>query len=300
MSDRDGWVSPFEAPTFTRVSNYLLDKTMPQLSPGAWKLLCVILRATIGFRDEETMGRLKEDTLSYSQLLARSGFRQPRSISRAQKELVEHGIIRRRASHAKRSGLVAPPFTYELNPDWLLDVDELRTAPPRPLRTTADSTLEQPSAAPDAAATDAACAVDSAALDAAATDADSAETKEYLKETAEERRREIEKPCSSLSQTFIEQWPQIKEELRAQLTAATFAQYFWNARPLRSVNGEIRLGVRNEYEAAWIKARLLRVLLASLRAFLGESLTEDQIEIVTLMAPDQPLVDVPAEAGASL
>lgn len=94
-----------------------------------------------------------------------------------------------------------------------------------------------------------------------------------------------EKDISVLSQKFAQFWPLIREDLRGQLTAATFATYFWSATIVPSSNGELILQVNNSYTAAWIENRLMRPLMASLRAFLGEDITEEQVVIIPSAKP---------------
>lgn len=91
---------------YTIVRNEVFDEVMPKLSLPAWKVLCAIIRATMGWHKTE-------DRLSYSQLLRRTGLASPSSVSRAVAELEEGEYIRTvREAHSTN--------IYSLNEDYIL------------------------------------------------------------------------------------------------------------------------------------------------------------------------------------
>lgn len=77
----------------TSVPNYLFDFLLPQLSIAEVKVLMVIIRQTIGWKDEKsTDGRKYRDWISSSQLQSKTGCSR-RAISTAINHLVQKGII---------------------------------------------------------------------------------------------------------------------------------------------------------------------------------------------------------------
>lgn len=75
----------------TPFPNVLLDTVLPTLSDTAWRVLCVIVRATYGWH--RGPGRRKErDWLTHSQLKGRTG-RHSEAISKALHELVSRNLI---------------------------------------------------------------------------------------------------------------------------------------------------------------------------------------------------------------
>ena len=67
-------IKPFARPGFTMFNNYILEHIMPDLSANSWKVLCVAIRQTIGWQDEEAeSGRREMEVISYSQFGRRDG-----------------------------------------------------------------------------------------------------------------------------------------------------------------------------------------------------------------------------------
>lgn len=69
----------------TPFPNFLLDRVMPHLCDTEWRMLCVIVRMTIGWQKSE-------DWLSHSQLKGRTG-RESAAVSRAVDSLVKRGMV---------------------------------------------------------------------------------------------------------------------------------------------------------------------------------------------------------------
>ena len=76
----------------TPFPNWLLDKLMPDLRDTEWRLICVIVRQTLGWRDPQTGKRKQMDWLTQGQLKRRTG-RASEAISHAIDALVRQGII---------------------------------------------------------------------------------------------------------------------------------------------------------------------------------------------------------------
>ncbi len=69
----------------TPFPNFLLDRVMPHLGDTEWRMLCVIVRMTLGWQKSE-------DWLSHSQLKNRTG-RESAAVSRAVDTLVKRGLV---------------------------------------------------------------------------------------------------------------------------------------------------------------------------------------------------------------
>jgi hypothetical protein len=76
----------------TPFPNVLLDEVMPILKDTEWRLLCVIVRQTLGQHDLQTKKRKTRDWLTRSQLRQRTG-RDSEALSHALNALVERGYI---------------------------------------------------------------------------------------------------------------------------------------------------------------------------------------------------------------
>jgi len=76
----------------TPFPNDLLDKEMPHLKDSEWRILCVIVRATSGWRRKDGE-RKRSDWLTHTQLKMRTG-RSSAAVSTAVARLVRLGLIR--------------------------------------------------------------------------------------------------------------------------------------------------------------------------------------------------------------
>ncbi|MCX6379874.1 MAG: hypothetical protein NT023_10425 [Armatimonadetes bacterium] len=72
--------------------NHLLDVEMPRLSDTEWRVLCVLVRQTLGWRDEVVGSRKLRDWLTHSQLKKRTG-RESAAVSRAVQSLLTKRLI---------------------------------------------------------------------------------------------------------------------------------------------------------------------------------------------------------------
>ena len=71
---------------YTRIHNFVFAVLMPVLSPTAFKILALIVRATKGWR-------MEEEQLSYKELQAGTGIKSPTTIASGIQELLEHNCI---------------------------------------------------------------------------------------------------------------------------------------------------------------------------------------------------------------
>src|SRR5689334_4160131 len=76
----------------TPFPNVLIDVFMPQLSDTEWRILSVVVRQTLGWRNRETNERKRCDWMTQSQLKARTG-RESAAISAAIDQLVKRKLI---------------------------------------------------------------------------------------------------------------------------------------------------------------------------------------------------------------
>src|SRR5687767_8225177 len=85
-----------QAPTLAQTTpfpNVLLDQVMPTLRDTEWRLLCVIVRQTLGWQDKRHHGARKAaDWLTHNQLQRRTG-RASEAICGAIDALVQRGFI---------------------------------------------------------------------------------------------------------------------------------------------------------------------------------------------------------------
>lgn len=70
----------------------LLDRAMPRLTDTEWRLLCVVVRQTLGWQDKQTGGRKQKDWLTQAQLTARTG-RTAKPVAQAISSLTAKQLI---------------------------------------------------------------------------------------------------------------------------------------------------------------------------------------------------------------
>jgi hypothetical protein len=115
-------IKPFDAGNWFPINNAVFDEIMPTLSPSAWKVLCVVIRATWGWKLEDGT-RKTEDYISYSQFLKRSGISSPHTIASAIQECLDmRYLIRRESSMRRVTGISATTYFYSLNVEYELEI----------------------------------------------------------------------------------------------------------------------------------------------------------------------------------
>lgn len=77
---------------WTPMPNYLIDFEMPKVSDSEWRILSVVCRQTLGWRDADSGNRKTRDWLSQNQLKRKTG-RQSAAISRALASLIDRGLV---------------------------------------------------------------------------------------------------------------------------------------------------------------------------------------------------------------
>ena len=79
---------------FVPVPAIYIDQVMPTLSDSEWRVLCVIIRQTLGWVDEESAsGRKERDWITQSQFREKTGGKSRDSISLGIASLVKRGLI---------------------------------------------------------------------------------------------------------------------------------------------------------------------------------------------------------------
>jgi hypothetical protein len=123
-------IKPLANPQYTQVPNYALDRIMPHVSANAWRVLCVIIRATWGWTDEGSPTKRREDwQLSYATIKRRSGIGSYTTIKKAIDELLEPPgyILRKSAPLPAHAGSREPSYLYSLNRELQVEVATTET-----------------------------------------------------------------------------------------------------------------------------------------------------------------------------
>lgn len=84
----------------TPFPNFLIDEVMPFLKDTEWRLLCIIVRQTLGHIDATTKRRKTSDWITQKQFLEKTG-RNRAALSRAIEALVNRGIIEVRTENGR-------------------------------------------------------------------------------------------------------------------------------------------------------------------------------------------------------
>jgi predicted transcriptional regulator len=120
---------PLDAGGWFVIHNWVFDVALRQLSPNAFKLLCVAIRQTWGWKDPLTdSGRKEADEISYSQFREKAGIKSDATIRRALQECLEAGYILRQQT-GRVTGTGAARYSYFLNRDYEAPATETVAAP---------------------------------------------------------------------------------------------------------------------------------------------------------------------------
>ena len=76
----------------TPFPNYLLNEVMPILKDTEWRLLCVIVRQTLGWKDATTGTRKSSDWMTRAQLIEKTG-RNSEALSNALDSLIRQNVV---------------------------------------------------------------------------------------------------------------------------------------------------------------------------------------------------------------
>ncbi|WP_309716526.1 hypothetical protein [Armatimonas sp.] len=102
---------------FVPVPAIYIDQVMPTLSDSEWRILCVIIRQTLGWVDEEsTSGRKERDWITQSQFREKTGGKSRDSISLGIASLVKRGLI---VVENREGKLLSTPKSRQTNRDRL-------------------------------------------------------------------------------------------------------------------------------------------------------------------------------------
>src|SRR5437870_12428457 len=85
---------------FTALPNWLIDEIMSNIRDTEWRMLCVIVRQTIGWRADGPTGRRQSDWLTQRQLKRRTG-RESEALCKAIDALVRNGLIEVRSADGR-------------------------------------------------------------------------------------------------------------------------------------------------------------------------------------------------------
>ena len=84
----------------TPFPNHLLDEVMPTLRDTEWRLLCVIVRQTLGWHDAKSGGRKSQDWMTRTQLMQKTG-RNSEALSQALDSLVQGNLTEVKSTSGK-------------------------------------------------------------------------------------------------------------------------------------------------------------------------------------------------------
>lgn len=117
-------VKLFDAGGWFPIHSAVFDVIMPELSPDAWKALCVAIRQTWGQKWELTDNgdleeRLEWSRISFSQFQEKMGCESQVTVSRALRECLEAGYLVRYEIEEEQD---EPVYAYALNWDFELEV----------------------------------------------------------------------------------------------------------------------------------------------------------------------------------
>jgi len=135
------------------IKNAVFDVIMPELSPNAFKVLCVAIRQTWGWVAEpggNPNNRREWDRISYSQFKEKAGIGSRHTISRAIKECLAAGyLLRHQVDTVQGTG--KPIYAYSLNTEYELassaetapeDASSAETAPEASAETALEASAE--------------------------------------------------------------------------------------------------------------------------------------------------------------
>ena len=267
-------IKPFARPGFTMFNNYILDHIMPDLSANGWKVLCVAIRQTIGWQDEEAeSGRREMEVISYSRFRQMTGIGSDQTVARAIKECVDKGYMLRVPGEGQE-------ISYGLNMNYEIEVDTTS------LRQAQDAATEIVEGDDEDTSTETVEAVEGTSTDSVEVGEDtSTGTVEVRKDTS----TEIVEATSTVSvdtKENINKAPTTKErvvspllerniwqaalgELRLQMTKATFDTWVRNTRLVSCQDDVFVIGARNEFSRGWLENRLLTTVERTLVGIVG-------------------------------
>ena len=102
---------------FVPVPAIYIDQVMPTLSDSEWRILCVVIRQTLGWVDEQSPnGRKERDWITQSQFREKTGGKSRDSISLGIASLVKRGLV---VVENREGKLLSTPKSRQTNRDRL-------------------------------------------------------------------------------------------------------------------------------------------------------------------------------------
>ena len=246
-------IKPFARPGFTMFNNYILDHIMPDLSANGWKVLCVAIRQTIGWQDEEAeSGRREMEVISYSQFRQMTGIRSDQTVARAIKECVDKGYMLRVPGEGQE-------ISYGLNMDYEIEVDTSTEIVEVSDKGTSTETVE---GGGDTSTETVEVGKGTATEIVEDTSTESVDTKENINKAQTK-----ERVVSPLPERNI--WQAVLGELRLQMTKATFDTWVRNTRLVSCQDDVFVIGAQNEFARDWLENRLLTTVERTLVGIVG-------------------------------
>jgi hypothetical protein len=237
-------IKPFARPGFTMFNNYILDHIMPDLSANSWKVLCVAIRQTIGWQDEEAeSGRREIEVISYSQFRQMTGIGSDQTVARAIKERVDKGYMLRAPGEGQE-------ISYGLNMDYEIEVD----TPTEIVEVDDEDTSLETVEVSEDTSTEIVEVVEGTSTETVGvgkgTSTEPVETKEKINKAPTTKERIV----SPLPERNI--WQAALGELRLQMTKASFDTWVKNTRLVSCQDGVFVIGTQNEFARDWLENRL--------------------------------------------
>ena len=247
-------IKPFARPGFTMFNNYILDHIMPDLSASGWKVLCVAIRQTIGWQDNEAeSGRREMEVISYSQFRQMTGIGSDQTVARAIKECVDKGYMLRVPGEGQE-------ISYGLNMDYEIEVDTSAEIVEVSDKGTSTETVE----GGGDTSTETVEAVEGTSTEIVGdTSTESVETKENINKAPTTKERIV----SPLPERNI--WQAAQGELRLQMTKATFDTWVRNTWLVSCQDDVFVIGAQNEFARDWLENRLLTTVERTLVGIVG-------------------------------
>jgi hypothetical protein len=258
-------IKPFARPGFTMFNNYILDHIMPDLSANSWKVLCVAIRQTIGWQDEEAeSGRREMEVISYSRFRQMTGIGSDQTVARAIKECVDKGYMLRVPGEGQE-------ISYGLNMDYEIEVDtptEIvevsdECTSTRIVEVGEDTSTETVEGAGDTSTENVEVGKGTSTEIVEDTSTESVETKENINKARTTKERIV----APLPERNI--WQAALGELRLQMTKGTFDTWVMNTRLVSCQDDVFVIGAQNEFDRDWLENRLLTTVKRTLVGIVG-------------------------------
>ena len=259
-------IKPFARPGFTMFNNYILDHIMPDLSANGWKVLCVAIRQTIGWQDEETeSGRREMEVISYSQFRQMTGIGSDQTVARAIKECVDKGYMLRVPGEGQE-------ISYGLNMDYEIEVDIISTeivegsdedTSTETVEVSEETSTENVEGAGDTSTENVEADGGTSTEIVEDTPTESVDTKENINKVPTTKERIV----SPLPTRNI--WQAAMGELRLQMTKASFDTWARNTRLVSCQDDVFVVGAQNEFARDWLENRLLTTVERILVGIVG-------------------------------